>query len=365
MAGFSAGSYSRHYDWTDDRDAGVKIRSDRMDEEFDSVATALSTCLLKDGTQTVTANIPMANFKITGLGTPTADGDAATKAYVDDNLVGFPNLTVRLASTANIDLSTALDDGSTVDSVTIATDDLILVKDQTTESQNGIYVVPASGAASRSTSYDAFADYVNLLVSVTAGTVNAGNSFRSTVNSGGTIDVTDITFAAFGTSLTTPISVANGGTGAGTASSARTNLGIDLSLYLLLAGGTLSGNLTLADNQIIRPLIKDYGEIVNAIGSTGGGTQDIDLTLGNVVSATVDTSANTFTFSNPSPTGNACSFTLFLTNGGSQTVNWPASVDWAGGTAPTLTTAGVDILTFVTLNAGTTWYGFLSGQDMS
>ena len=58
------------------------------------------------------------------------------------------------------------------------------------------------------------------------------------------------------------------------------------------------------------------------------------LTAGNVVSATVSTGAQTFTFTNPpADTGIAGSFTLFLTNGGSQTVNWPGSVDWAGGDA--------------------------------
>ena len=110
--------------------------------------------------------------------------------------------------------------------------------------------------------------------------------------------------------------------------------------------------------------ISVYSENVNVIGSTGGGTQDIDLTLGNVVTATVDTSANTFTFSNPPASGKAGSFTLILTNGGSQTVNWPAAVDWAGGTAPTLTTAGVDVLTFTTVDGGTIWYGFAAGLDM-
>lgn len=111
-------------------------------------------------------------------------------------------------------------------------------------------------------------------------------------------------------------------------------------------------------------VIEAYGENVNAIGSTGGGTQDINLALGNVVTATVDTSANTFTFSNPPASGKCGSFTIILTNGGSQTVNWPAAVDWAGGTAPTLTTAGIDVLTFTTVDAGTIWYGFLAGADM-
>ena len=127
---------------------------------------------------------------------------------------------------------------------------------------------------------------------------------------------------------------------------------------------TWSATQNLADQIVQRPEMKDYAETVNAIGSIGGGTQDIDLESGNVVTGTVDTSTTTFTFSNPPASGKAGSFTLILTNGGSQTVNWPASVDWAGGTAPTLTTAGVDVLTFTTVDAGTIWYGFLAGADM-
>jgi hypothetical protein len=126
-----------------------------------------------------------------------------------------------------------------------------------------------------------------------------------------------------------------------------------------------SGTLALADNIVSAPKFKDYSEVVNAIGSTGGGTQDFDLTLGNTATATVDTSANTFTFSNPPATGTAGTLTLILTNGGSQTVNWPGAVDWPGGSAPTLTTSGIDILTFITIDAGTIWYGFGSGIGMA
>jgi len=122
--------------------------------------------------------------------------------------------------------------------------------------------------------------------------------------------------------------------------------------------------IQMADNIVQRPEIKDYGETVNAIGAIGGGTQDIDLESGNVVTGTVDTSTTTFTFSNPPTTGTAGSFTLILTNGGSQTVNWPGAVDWAGSTAPTLTTSGVDVITFTTIDAGTIWYGFAAGLDM-
>ena len=125
-----------------------------------------------------------------------------------------------------------------------------------------------------------------------------------------------------------------------------------------------AGLVNHADYQVQRPYFLDIAETINVIGGTGGGTQDIDITAGNVVTATVDTNENTFTFSNPSATGRSCSFVLILTNGGSQTVNWPGSVDWAASTAPTLTSSGVDVITFTTVDGGTIWYGFAAGLAM-
>jgi hypothetical protein len=147
--------------------------------------------------------------------------------------------------------------------------------------------------------------------------------------------------------------------GAGTAHGTTAAITIDSS-----ADMTLGGGIACADEEISRPKFKDYAETINALGDLGGGTDAIDFTAGNVVSATVSTSTQTFTFTNPPANGIAGSFTLFLTNGGSQTVNWPGSVDWAGGSAPSLTSSGVDVLTFTTLDAGTTWYGFAAGTDM-
>ena len=107
-----------------------------------------------------------------------------------------------------------------------------------------------------------------------------------------------------------------------------------------------------------------YEDTVNVLGDLGGGTDDIDVSVGNTVSATVSTSTQTFTFSNPSASGILIGFILILTNGGSQTVNWPASVDWIGGTAPELTSSGVDWLAFTTLDGGTIWSGFVTGLDV-
>lgn len=133
-----------------------------------------------------------------------------------------------------------------------------------------------------------------------------------------------------------------------------------------LTGLTMGGAIAMADNAITTPEFTDYAETVNAIGDTAA-SQSIDITLGNVHTCTLAVGTTTFTFDNPSVTGKGCSFTLITTQDatGSRGIVWPASVDWAAATAPTLTTTAnrTDIFTFVTYNAGTNWIGFTAGQD--
>jgi hypothetical protein len=99
--------------------------------------------------------------------------------------------------------------------------------------------------------------------------------------------------------------------------------------------------------------------------ATVSGT-DIDLSLANVFSKTL-TADTTFTFSNPPATGTAYGFTLKVTQDSTaRTITWPASVDWPSATAPTLSTGSgaVDVFVFFTIDGGTTYYGFTSGQDL-
>jgi hypothetical protein len=80
------------------------------------------------------------------------------------------------------------------------------------------------------------------------------------------------------------------------------------------------------------------------------------------------TGATTYTFSNPASTGNATAFTLkIIQDSTARAITWPSSVDWAGGTAPTLTATdnGVDVFVFYTIDGGTTYYGFTAGQAMA
>ena len=130
---------------------------------------------------------------------------------------------------------------------------------------------------------------------------------------------------------------------------------------------TSDGSLVtnFADGVVQRPEFKDYSETVTALSAAA--TVDIDLTTGNVFTITPDQNT-TFTFSNPSPTGKSCSFTLIWTQDSSdRTITWPATVDWKDGSAPDVTSGSAkrDVYTFFTIDAGTIWYGFQAGTDMS
>lgn len=142
---------------------------------------------------------------------------------------------------------------------------------------------------------------------------------------------------------------------------------LDASGNTTLVALDVTGAVTVNDNTVTRAELKDYAE-TQSTPSSSSGVLDLDLANGNVFEVTLTENVTTTTFSNPPATGKGGSFTLILKQdaGGTNTFVWPASVDWAGGTAPTLTTttSAVDILTFVTTDAGTRWYGFLAGADM-
>ena len=131
---------------------------------------------------------------------------------------------------------------------------------------------------------------------------------------------------------------------------------------LAKSGGTLTGDVTFGGNQAISPKIKAYTEAQSSSSITGA--TNVDLSVDNVKIYTL-TGNVTFTFTNVPTTGQLAQVTLFLTqgSGGSKTITWPGSIKWAGGTAPTISTveAKTDIVSFVSPNGGTNWYGFVGG----
>ena len=139
------------------------------------------------------ADVSWNSHKITNLLDPTGAQDAATKAYVDATTQGLDaKASVRAATTANITLSGT----QTIDGVTLSAGDRVLVKDQTTASENGIYIV-AAGGWGRAGDTDTWNELVSAYVFVESGTVNADNGFVCTVDPGGTLGTTNVTWTQF------------------------------------------------------------------------------------------------------------------------------------------------------------------------
>jgi len=188
---------------------------------------------------TMTGAIAMGTSKITGLGTPTDSADAATKAYVDAVSEGLHiHASVVAATTTNINLSSDVENGDVLDGVTLATGNRILVKDQTTKSQNGIYVVAASGAPSRATDFDAPAEIDGGdFVFVTGGTANDNKGYVQT-NVVGTVGTDAIEFTQFSGAGT--FTAGNGLTLTDTVFSINTGITADLSTAQTFTNKTLT-----------------------------------------------------------------------------------------------------------------------------
>ena len=188
---------------------------------------------------TMTGAIAMGTSKITGLGTPTDAADAATKAYVDALGEGLHiHASVVAATTANITLATDVENGDVLDGVTLATGNRILVKNQSTASENGIYVVAASGAPSRAADFDAPAEIDGGdFVFVTGGTANDNKGFVQ-INTVGTVGTDAIEFSQFSGAGT--FVAGNGLTLTDNSFSINTSITADLSTAQTLTNKTLT-----------------------------------------------------------------------------------------------------------------------------
>lgn len=316
--------------------AGTVISSTAFNALTADLANGLSTAITKDGQTTVTANIPMSNFKITGLGAATVGTDAARYSQLQGG-------TDKLITVTGTDTLT----GSMTPALTAyaAGNQFSFVVANT---NTGAVTINIDGVGSKSITRtgstalvagDMVAGQVVLIeYDGTRFQLLNGNSFTNLVVSGtetigGTLSVT----------------------GATTLSAALTYGGVTLTNAVTGTGKmVLDTSPTIATPTVTNPTVTNYVESVVAIGNSST-SQTLSLTNGTVQTVTL---TGNCTFTMPTATAGK-SFILIIVQDstGGRTATF-TSVKWPGGTAPTITTTastGRDIISFFA--DGTNWYG--------
>ena len=211
-------------------------------------------------------NVSISGGSVTGLGDPSVSSEAATKNYVDQAVAGLrTRIIAEAATTANIDLTADLQNGDTLDGVTLVTGDRVLVKDQTDATANGLYIVVASGTASRDPQFDTIAELSGQMIVVNQGTANDNKIFLCTTDSNATIGVSNITY--------TQVTPANVGTvtSVGIADSGSSEFTVANSPI------TSSGTITLEVNAIDNSKITGLGTAATLnVGTSANNVVQLD-----------------------------------------------------------------------------------------
>ena len=314
------------------------------------ITTSLGYTPVNKAGDTMSGTLTFSSGTVTGLAVPSNATDAATKSYVDSLVQGLdPKGSVRVATTVNGALISAFAAGQTIDGIVLGLGDRILIKNQSTASENGIYVVRASGAPLRAADMDAWNDVPGAFVFVEQGSVNADTGWVCTSDQGGTLESSAITWTQFvgagsytagngltliGTelSLTAPVTVPNGGTGLTALGAANQVLGVNgagsSAEYKTVTAGTAisvshgAGSITINNTGV-----------TSAVAGTGIGVSSGTgaVTISNTGVTSITGTANQITAS---------------ASTGAVTLSLPASV-----TTTNLTLSGLTANTLVYANA--------------
>ena len=214
------------------------------------------------------SSVAITGGSVTGMGSPSAGSDVATKTYVDNLVAGLKTrIITRVATTTNVDLTADLQNGDTIDGITLVTGNKVLLKNQSDASKNGIYDVVASGTATRNTDYDTIAELAGQIVVVQEGTTNGDTIYLCTTDTDATLGSSNITFTIIepaNTGTVTSVAVADSG------SSEFTITGSPV---------TSSGTISLAVNSINATKIGS-GTIDNTeFGYLNGATSNIQTQI--------------------------------------------------------------------------------------
>jgi hypothetical protein len=288
-----------------------------------------------------------ANWEI-GTGTYTTAGPTLTRSVIEstnaDSAISLTGNATVFLSISKTDLQYAADMNQGV----ATTDNPTFAGVSTTALTLGGTAVTATGAE------------LNILDGVTASTIElnklTGVTWTLTSYNTLTASAAELNLLDGVTATTAELNILDGVT----ATTAELNY-----LDVATLGTSAASKAVTADANGVVTFSDGVNEGFTSVTSSSG-TATIDCQTGTVFAITLSENT-TFTFSNPPSSGTAYGFTLKLVQDSTtRTVTWPASVDWPINTAPIISSdsADVDVLVFFTHDGGTTWYGFVAGQEM-
>ncbi|MDX5368170.1 MAG: hypothetical protein LPL29_02235 [Alphaproteobacteria bacterium] len=308
-----------------------------------------------------TADVDMNGQKLTGLAAPVNTTDAATKQYVDNAVQGInATSSCRVKTTANVTLSGL----QTIDGIALSNGERVLVTEQSTPSQNGVYIA-GTGAWTRASDADAWDEMIAMFVFIEEGNTYADTSWLCTVDQGGTLDTTAITFVQFGSAaaylagngMTLDGNTFNVGAGTGIAvdTSSVSLAGQALALHQLGVNGFFvrTGAGTVAARSI-----ETSGEgisVGNGDGVSGNPTISLDATLAALSQLT--TAADQFIYATGADAFSVATVTAFgrsllaaASNTAARTVLGLGSMATQNANAVAITGGSID---GVTIDGGT------------
>ena len=275
-------------------------------------AGGANSSILLSPTGTGTVNV--GGFKVTNMATPVSGTDATTKDYVDNLVQGLiVKNAVKVATTTNITLSGA----QTIDGYSVQVNDRVLVKNQTAPAENGIYSAQSS-TWTRTTDADTWDELISAYVFVQLGSTQADTGWVCTIDSGGTLGVTAVTWAQF--------------SGAGTFTAGQGLLLASNAFSIDLVGTSGKIVVTTADTQTLVNKTLQSAIVDTSISATAGAGSIINTSV--ISNSFTSSSAGQILDTTATATYRSISYIIQVVNSGLDYYQQSqVNVIWKSGTA--------------------------------
>ncbi len=308
----------------------------------DLVLTNADVVLTNADVVLTNADVVLTNADVVSSGVSETNAAASASAAAASAAGIFWKEPVLCATTANITLSGE----QTLDSATTTSASRVLVKDQTASEENGIYVT-ATGAWARATPLDTWDEHISAAVIVSEGTAHGDSAWICTVDQGGTLETTAITWANLSQVYVTATTTSEGIIETSTDAEMLTGTATDKAVTPSNATYLRTQDTSYTGDQTFGPITETQT------------TKATSFTPSLTAEGTVYNCNAAITITMPSAEAGK-GFTIIHDDG--TEITWAGTILWAGGAAPTAA-AAVEIYVF--LSDGTNWYGNLAGTGFA